>query len=379
MAASIVYGHDRLGEFALDPSRVHLNHGSYGAVPKVLAEAQRQWAERLEANPTGFYRAELPVELRRAADRVAQAFGGDGTDWAFVENATQAANSAVQSLGLEAGDHVLATAEIYNAVRQTLRHWGGRRGAEIEELHLPVPLEADQQVLDAFERAIRPETKALFIDHVTARSALVLPVAEIAALARARGLALFIDGAHATGMVDIDAGAIGADWYVGNAHKWLYAPRGCGLFWTAPQRQADTHPVVISHGYGAGYAAEFDWIGTRDPTAWLTAPAALDWHEAQGGAELRRHCHELACAMGERLVDALGTEIAGTREMLGSMAAVRLPGLPAPDARNRAIALDRDHGVVVSINRIDGADWLRVSAALYNELEDVDRVIAAVG
>ncbi len=377
MGASI-YGHPRLKDFVLDPAKVHLNHGSYGAVPKALTEAQDLWRARIESNPSSFFRSELPLLLRQAAERVADCFGGRGEDWVFVENATQGANAAIPALSLAEGDHVLATAEIYNAVRQALRHFAGRHGVDVEELTLPIPLQSEDQLLMAFERAIRPNTKAIFVDHVTSRSALVLPVARIAALARKNGLALFVDGAHAPGMVDIDVAAIGADWYVGNAHKWLYAPRGCALFWTAPHRQAATHPVVISHGYQQGYTAEFDWIGTRDYSAWLSISAALDWHESEGGTDLRTRSRCLAQGMGAKLATALGTELTGPPELIGAMAAVRLPGPASRCALSRAVAMDQAHDIMVSINAIDGADWLRVSAALYNELSDIDSLLEAL-
>ena len=373
-----IFGRTRLADFALDPAKVHLNHGSYGAVPRALAETQAEWRARIEANPSGFFRGRLADLLREGAARVAVSFGGQGEDWVFVENATQGANAAIDALDLKPGDHVLATSEIYNAVRQALSHRAGRHGVAIEEVALALPVRGADAVVAAIEAAIRPATKAIFADHITSRAALVLPVERIAAMARAHGLACFIDGAHAPGQVEVDVQAIGADWYVGNAHKWLCAPRGAAMLWTAPARQAATHPVVISHGYGSGYTAEFDWIGTRDPSAWLTVAAALDWHEAQGGAALRARSKALARAMGERLVAAFGTEISGPAEMTAAMAAVRLPGPPSPVGDQRAMAIDRDHDVVVAVSGIQGADWLRVSAALYNDLEDVEAVIRAL-
>lgn len=368
------YGHHRLKDFDLDPQRLHLNHGSYGAVPHALQESQAQWHGRIERNPSDFFRRELPFLLRKEAIRVAEAFGGRSEDWAFVENATQGACSAIRALQLSAGDHIAATSEVYNAVRMALRHLGGPT-LEVEEISIPIPLEDASQAVDAIAAGLKPNTRAIFTDHMTSRSALIMPLSGIAALAKDRGIALFVDGAHAPGMLDIDVEAIGADWYVGNAHKWLYAPRGCAFFWTHPKRQAETHPMVTSHGFGQGYTAEFDWIGTRDPSAWLTAAAALDWHEAEGGPALRAHCHQLACAMGARLAAALGTEASAPAHLMGSMAAIRLPGLALGNPKDQAVAFDQETGIVVSINQINGADWIRVSAALYNELGDVDRLI----
>ncbi len=377
MSSENRYGRHRLKDFDLDPAKVHLNHGSYGAVPHVLLEAQAGWRRRIERNPSDFFRRELGPLLRQEAARVAGAFGGKAEDWVFVENATQGACSAIRALALAPGDHVAATSEIYNAVRMGLRFMGGPE-VEVEEIEIPVPLSEAAEAVEAIRQALRPSTRAIFIDHVTSRSALVMPVAEIAELARARGLPLFVDGAHAPGMVDIDVEAIGADWYVGNAHKWLYSPRGCAFFWTRPERQAETHPMVTSHGYGQGYLAEFDWIGTRDPTSWLSTSAVLDWHEAEGGAGLRARGHALAAAMGERLAAALGSETTASPQLLGSMAAARLPGPALGGPKDQAVAFDEETGVVISINEIYGADWVRVSAALYNELEDVDRLIEAL-
>ena len=377
----IAHGHARLVDFDLDPAKTHLNHGSYGAVPRVLTAAQEQWHRQIERNPTGFFRSSLPALLRQSAVRLAAQLGGQGGDWVFVDNATSAANAVLANLELGSGDEVLTTAEVYNAVRQALHHHARRRGATVIELPLPIPLPDAATVTAAVVDRLNRRTKAVFIDHVTSRSGLVLPVAAIAAHCRQAQVPLFVDGAHAPGMLALDVPALGVDWYAGNGHKWLSAPRGCGFLWCHPRHQEHIHPLVISHGYGAGYCAEFDWVGTRDPSAWLTLPDALDWHEAMGGTRSMARNRALAQAMGEALATTLGGPLAGPPSMLGSMAAVRVdavpPGLPR-EARALAASLDEDHDLVVSVNEISGAPWLRVSAALYNELEDCTALIAAL-
>lgn len=370
------YGRVRLAEFGLDPSLIHLNHGSYGAVPNVLAEAQDDWRRRIEANPSGFFWGELPPLLREGAEAAVREFGGEGEDWVFVENATQAANSVVAALRLQPGDHVLATSEIYNAVRQALHHNRGGEGPELKELPLPLPIGSDEEILKLFDAALRSETRAVFLDHVTSRSAIVLPVAKITHLVKKQGTAVFVDGAHAFGMLDVDVRAIGADWYAGNVHKWLYGPRGCGLLWTSPDWQGRTHPRTISHGYGSGYTAEFDWVGTRDVTPWLCFPQVLQWHGEQGGADLRRHCRQLAREMGQRLEAEVGAILAAGPDQMGTMVCARLPGESVTPAEERMREIFQATGTVFVLNRIGGADWLRVSAALYNELPDLDPLVA---
>src|SRR5262249_6303639 len=117
-----------------------------------------------------------------------------------------------------------------------------------------------------------------------------------------------------------------ADWVSGNAHKWLFAPKGCALLWAAKAAQEALHPTVISHGFEQGFTNEFDWTGTRDPTAWLSVPSALAFYRSMGDAALRARNHALAVAAGNRLAKRWGTEVGAPAAMLGSMAVVRLPG-----------------------------------------------------
>ena len=377
-----MFGAPLLADFALDPEKVHLNHGSHGAVPACVRRAQREWRDRIERSPTSFFRRDAYQGLLRdAAEALAAEFGGKGRDWVFVENATVAANAVVAGLDLGPGDEILTSSEVYNAVRQALRHYGGGRGARVIEVPLDPPVPGDDFVVEAFERHMGPRTRALFVDHITSRSGLILPVERIAALCRKAGIPIFVDGAHAPAMIDLDVPGLDVTWYAGNGHKWLSAPLGCGFLWCAPDRQATTHPLVISHGYGQGYNDEFDWVGTRDPSGWLSLPAALDYHRALGGPVLRRRNRELALAMGERLCTALDGELAGPPAMMGSMAAVPLPdGGSAGSADPQALVdlLDRDWNIVVAANDIGGRPWLRVSAAPYNDLADCEALIGVL-
>jgi isopenicillin-N epimerase len=188
---------------------------------------------------------------------------------------------------------------------------------------------------------------------------------------------VLIDGAHAPGMLALDIPSIGADWYVGNCHKWLMAPKGSGFLWTSPARQSDTHPLVISHGYRQGFTAEFDWTGTRDPSAWLAVPAAIDFHAWLGGPSLRAHNSALARDAANLLAQRWRSERATSESLTGSMAAVRLPASGAATAQRalelRRLLFDR-HRIEVAINPFAGALWVRISAQAYNELSDYERL-----
>lgn len=366
-------------EWALHPGFLTVNHGSFGATPRVVQAVQAEWRARLEAQPTRFMAIELPAALRTVADRLGAFLGARGEDIALLDNATTGCNAVLRSLRLQPGDEVLVLSHGYNAVRQTVRFVTERAGARMTEAALPFPCPDAAGLAEAVTKALGPRTRLAVIDHVTSGSALVMPLAAIVAACHDAGVPVLVDGAHAPGQLDLDLEAIRADWYAGNCHKWLCAPKGSAFLWARPDRQADLHPTVISHGYRQGFGAEFGWTGTRDPTPFLAIPAALDFHARLGGAALRARNAALAAAVGADLAARWGTEM-GNAGCSAAMAVVRLPDPPGADdvaalsLRSRLLALDCD----APLHAIDGALWLRLSVFAYNEPVDYDRLFEVV-
>ena len=280
-------------EWALDPGFVTVNHGAYGATPRAVLAAQAAIQASMEAQPNRFMRAELPGALRGAAAGLAGFLGARGEDLVFVTNATEACNAVLRSALLTPGDEVLVLTHGYGAVRNTVRHVAARAGARMTEAVIPYPRPADEAVLAALNAALTPRTRLAVLDHVTSPSALVLPLAAMIARCHAAGVKVLVDGAHAPGMLPLDLPALGAEWYVGNCHKWLCAPKGAGFLWARPDAQAGLHPAVISHGLDTGFTAEFDWTGTRDFSAYLAVPAALEFWTRLGGTAQMARCRAL--------------------------------------------------------------------------------------
>ena len=362
-------GRDIREEWRLDPDFLTVNHGSFGATPLCVRAAQDAIREEMEAQPTRFM-AGLPDRLRATAERLGAFLGAEGKDIAFVDNATTGCNAVLRSMALSPGDEILVLGHVYNAVRNTVRFVTERAGARMAVAEIPFPGTTDDAVVAAVAGALTSRTRLTVIDHITSGSALILPVARIAAACHAAGVAVLGDGAHAPGQIDLDVPAIGADWYTGNCHKWLCAPKGSAFLWTRPDRQAALHPVTISHGLDRGYLQEFDWTGTRDPSAILSIPAALDFHERLGGTTLRARNAALAAEGAALVAQRLNTEAVAPG---GAMALVRLPG--AGDALAlRARLLDA--GTDAPVHAIGGANWLRISAFAYNDLGDFARLAA---
>ena len=367
----------RRSEWLLDPDVTFLNHGSFGATPCTVLAEQDRWRARMERHPTGFMTYDLQDALRAAATRLAEFVGTADRDLVFVENATVGCNVVLNAFPLNAGDEILVTDHCYAAIRKAAEHVALRAGARVIEATMPLPLGDSGTIVAAVGSRCGPRTRLAILDHVTSPTAVVCPIHELTSLCRSRGAAVLVDGAHAPGMLALDIPSIGADWYVGNCHKWLMAPKGSGFLWASPARQAETHPLVISHGYGQGFTAEFDWTGTRDPSAWLAIPTAIDFHAWLGGPSLRAHNSALARDAANLVAQRWRSERATSDPLTGSMAAVRLPASGAATPQRalelRRLLFDR-YRIEVAINAFGGALWARISAQAYNELRDYERL-----
>lgn len=368
------------GLWGLDHSRLNVNHGSYGAAPLSVLAEQTRWRDRMEAGTTYFMTDELPAAIRAAAGELAAFVGAQRDDLVFVDNATAGINAILESMRLEPGDEILMHSHIYGAVHKTARHVASRTGAVLTSADLPFPNPTKEGLVEAFAAAITPRTKVLIVDHIISPSALILPIAEIAALGKAAGALVLVDGAHGPANVPIDLGTLGVDFYVGNCHKWLMAPKGAAFLWSAAAHQSWLHPNIISHGYLSGYLAEFDWTGTRDWSAALAVPSAIANHNELGGPALMQANRDLAWQAAELLSQAWGQPIAAAPEFFGAMSLIRAPFSGATDPQT---VLDlrsrlRQRGADAPIMEVGGQLWIRISAQAYNRIEDYEELAAIV-
>jgi isopenicillin-N epimerase len=298
----------------------------------------------------------------------------------FVDNATTGCNAVLRSLALRPGDEVLVLSHVYNAIRNTVRHVVAQEGATLIEAPIRLPDPTPDQIVVAIESRLTERTRVAVIDHITSGSGLVLPVERIVALCHGHGVPVLVDGAHAPGQIDLNLAELGADWYVGNCHKWLCAPKGCAFLHTT--RPDGLHPGTISHGYGQGFLAEFDWTGTTDPSRFLAVTDAIAFHQRLGGPALRERNTALAAEATSLLARRLNTQPGATGVMVAAMGTVRLPtGDCSPEHALRLRRRLMEAGTDAPVHALDGALWLRLSAFAYNELSDYDRLadlVAAV-
>ena len=369
-------GHAIRHEWALDWSKLTVNHGAFGATPKRVLAAQDVWRSRMEAQPSTFMRLTLPDALRASAATLAVFLGAEAKDLVFLDNATTGCNAVLRSLVFVPGDEIVVLSETYGAIANTARYVGERTGARIVEVALPFPTTEVATLIGRIGTALTNRTRLVIVDHVTSPSALVLPIAEIIQTCHAANVPVLVDGAHGPAQVDVDLTVLDADWYVGNCHKWLMAPKGCAFLWARPDRQDGLHPVTISHGYGSGFLGEFDWTGTRDPSAWLAVDTAVAFHQELGGSSLRARNAALVSQGAGYLAGRLGT-IVGGPPLGAAMAMVQLP-IGGPFTKPRAVQLRgrllEEFATDAPLMAHPDGIWMRLSAHAYNAIDDYEKL-----
>ena len=343
------------GGFLLDPEVAYFNHGGYGACSREVVDEYQRWQRELESGPTQFFRHfDETIELARGA--LAGFVGARVADLVFAPNATSALNTVIRSLRIRPEEEILTTKHEYGAILRTLGFI--RANVVLVEPHELIP-------------AIGIRTRAVVVSHITSPTGLVLPVEEICAAARKAGVLSIVDGAHVPGHVPVDLGALGADVYAGNCHKWLCAPKGSGFLWTRPEHQDWIEPQVISWGYrdDAGFGERHGWQGTRDPAAYLTVPKAIEVH----GSFDTEAAKELADEAERRLSQLGPRPLRGTRAPLMRVLIVRHAD---PAALSRR--LYDEHRVELPVYEWEETTLLRVSIGPYNDEADVDRLVDAM-
>lgn len=371
--------------FAIPGDVTYLNHGSFGPSPEPVREERRRWSERLEAQPMQFFLREMEEALDAAAQRLGKFVNAPAKDLIFMDNATFGMNIVAASVPLQPGDEVLLTDHEYGAVARIWKRKCQHTGAKVVTARLPVPFDQGQLVDDLFGK-VSGRTRLIVVSHVTSPTAVILPVAEICREARSLGVPVCIDGPHAVGMLPLSLREIGCDFYTASCHKWLSAPFGSGFLYVSPNQQGGMQPAVVSWGGSVAgrqpsWKDEFQWIGTRDPAAFLAVPAAIKFLRETGLSLFRQRGHALAQEFRRHVEQLTGLPplVPDGEEWYGTMAAMPLPPLPGepPSAGQRdplQDALWERFRIEVPVHHWQGQRLLRASFHLYNDRANLQRL-----
>lgn len=369
----------------------YLNHGTFGATPKSVLAAQQAIQIECETAPADFMARQVtdslgmcqgPSRVRDAAREVAALVGATPHRLAFVRNVTSGINAVLQSIQFAPDDEILVTSLGYGAITYGAQHITARVGARVVTAHVPFPPPSADSIVQAVVAAITPRTRLILLDHITSETALVMPVADIAAACRSRGVLVLVDGAHAPGAIALDIEALGVDFYAANLHKWAMVPRSAGILWCREEHLSKIHPTVISWGLGHGFTQEFDWEGTFDPSAYLAAPAALAFMRELDVAKMQAYNHALVVdaqhmfAERWRHRDTLVPPPVPSA-LLGTMVTLPLPralGVGVAAARALRDSLWFDDAIEVPIMALGEQLWLRLCGQVYVEPSDFEHL-----
>ena len=371
--------------FLLDPDIVFLNHGSYGAAPKPVFEAYQNWQLRLERQPVLFLGRELPELMHESRIALGKYLNADPDDLVYIPNATHGINIVARSLELKPGDEILTTDHEYGACDYTWEFNCRRAGAQYIHQPIPLPVQTEEEIVEQVWQGVTARTRVIYLSHITSSTALRIPVADICRRARERGILTIIDAAHSPGQIPVDLQALGADIAFGNCHKWMLAPKGSAFLYVRRVVQDHISPLVVSWGThptpdietGSRFIDILQWTGTKDPTAALTVPTAIQFMQDHDWQEVRTHCHALLRKTIERICDLTGFPPLYPLEsdFYSQMAIAPLPPSDLAVLKSR---LYDEHKIEVPFIQWQDRHFVRISIQGYNSPADVDALVDAL-
>lgn len=371
--------------FLLDPDVTYLNHGAYGATPRPVFERHIQWQYELEREPVDFLSRRSTERLAHARQVLADYVDTERDNLVYVSNGTTGVNIIARSIPLGPGDELLTTDHEHGGIERLWRYTAQKKGFTIRTHKVALPVTTHEQFAQDFWSSVTPRTRAILISHLTSPTAMVFPVAEICARARKAGILSVIDGSHVPGQLPLSLRTMDPDYYVGILHKWVCAPKGSAFMYVRPDRQPAVEPLVVSWGWepknpGPSRFVEFhEWQGSRDISAFLSVPAALDFQKEHGWDNVRERCIALA-SEAQAEVSAMTKQPLyhppRAREWHGQVVCAQLP--PGTDDVALLNRLRHEYQIDVSVDRFAGCARVRISVQGYNGPADIDRLITAL-
>lgn len=373
-------------KFLLDPDVIFLNHGSFGATPRPVFDVYLDWQRKLEKQPVLFLGRELQGYLEQARISLGHYLNTNPNNLVYIPNATFGINIIARSLDLGQGDEILITNHEYGACQRVWRFICKKTGASLIKQAISLPVKDDDDIVDQLWRGVSQRTKLIFVSHISSPTALAFPIEEICARARQNDIPIMIDGAHAPGQTKVDLQAIGADYYTGNCHKWMMAPKGSAFLYVRPERQLSIEPLIVSWGWepepnistGSQFLDYLQTWGTRDHSACLSVPAAIQFQIDYKWEEVRARCHNLLKYVVHKMTEITGLNdiYSGSEGFFHQMAALPLP--EDVDTLHLKDFLYETARIEIPCYQWEGHPYIRISVQGYNSAEEIEQFLLAL-
>ncbi len=372
--------------FLLDPEIIFLNHGSFGATPIPVLQKYQFWQGELEKQPVKFIVRHLLDHLKQAREILGEYLNANADDLVFVPNATFGVNIIARSINLKPGDEILTSDHEYGACDNVWSFMSQKTGAAYIHQPVPLPITSLEEIAEYFWQGVTPRTKVIFLSHITSPTALRMPVEKICKRARQAGIITVIDGAHTPGQIPLDLEAIEADFYVGNCHKWMLGPKGSGFLYARRELQHLVEPLVVSWGWGenspyttgSDFLDSLEWWGTKDPSAYLAVPAAIQFIQEYDWDAIQQECHTILEQAVHSISDITGLEpVYPVRsDLFNQMAVIPLPHIA--NLSSLQAKLYSDFRIEIPCIQWKDRQFVRVSIQGYNDWSDMEALLVAL-
>ena len=376
------YAHIK-SQFLLDPEITFLNFGSFGACPKPIFDDYQKWQLELETEPAQFIVVNGPLYLKKSREALGAYINCSADDLVYVPNPTYAINIIAKSLKLNESDEILSTNLEYGALDKTWNYYCKKSKAKYIRQKIDLPIVSKEKFLEQFWKGCTKKTKAIFVGQITSTTALKIPVKEICETAKQKGLLTIIDGAHVPGHMPLNLQELKADIYTGACHKWMCTPKGCSFLYVKKEFQNLFDPLVISWGYESAKPSHSQFLdynemqGTRDFSAFLTVPRAIQFLKENNWDKVSADCRELARNNYRRFCDLVGSKplCPLNDEFLGQICSIPIK-TNAPEKLQRL--LFEKYRIEIPVMVIDEKIFLRYSVQVFNSQDDLDKLFSAV-
>ena len=364
-------------QFRLEPGLVYLNNASLGPSPALVADATEAFRRKLDAFPSRYMWGGWSEEYEAVRSKAAGLLGASAEEIALIHNTTEGMNLVAFSLDLNAGDEVIVADHEHTSGTIPWQYWQQPKGVKIVRPTLPILPNSGDEIVEVYRRAITARTKVISMCHVINTNGMILPVKEISEMARARGILVAVDGAQAPGMINVDLHELGCDFYAASSHKWLFSPKGVGVFYSRQESQALLKPLIVCRGWDDPSIRRLENYNTRNLPEVLGLGVAFDFQNLLGPDRRQTRIFELKKYLRDLISDdpAFAIKTPASDELSAGITTIEVVGR---DVKEVATTLAERYRIDCRPMTSHGLNGLRISLSIFNSEDQVDTLVGGL-
>lgn len=364
-------------QFVLADGLRYFNNGSLGACPEYVVKATEKFRRTLDSFPSKYMWGGWEDNKEEVRQKAADMFRVSKETIALIHNTTEGMNVIASSMDLKKGDEVLLSNHEHTSARIPWKYWQESKGIQLKTVDLSLLPKDKEEVVDRFRKAITPKTRVISIVHLTNTNGMILPVREISDMAHEKGILVAVDGAQSMGMFRIDMDQLGCDFFTSSSHKWIFSPKGMGIFYARQEAQQHLRALVVCRGYNDKSIRRLENYNTRNLPELLGLGSALDFRTLIGEERIEKRVFELKNYFRSQLEgdERFVFKTPGADDLSAGIQTVEVVGKPSGEVKNK---LSEKYGVDCRPMSSHGLNGLRISLAIFITKADVDYLVEAL-